>query len=764
VAPLRLTWSLGALVAAAALGLLLLATGSGQGLDDALGAARAASRPHPASGTVHIVEIDGRSIREFKRWPWPRSIHAAAVDRLRAAGAASIAFDVDFSSPSEPSEDEALAQALSRAGGTVILPAFRRDGEARAAPEDVFPVSDFRDRAFIAAANVRPGADGVLRTMPSAVEIGGSPRPSLAAMLAEKGGEVGAPFLIDRSIDPAGIPRHSMADLIAGRIPAATLRGKRVVIGATAIELGDRYAMPDRGLIPGVVVQALAAETLLGGHILHPVGGGWALALVLALAAATLRPGHPGRSAVLLAGAGSLVALLPLAADRFLYVDLPIAPAIAALVAACAAGTAVYANRRYRNAVLADSSTGLPNLAALAREAGGPAQLTLAVARVDAFADLMSAIGPTHAAELLTSLAARLRIGCGANVYRVGEATLAWIEHADDRDERFAALGALLRPPFGSVREVVVNFGVANGPPGEIRRLCVEAGLAAGYAAASGQRWQIFTVGDAEAVTHRLALLADLAPALAGGQIFNAYQPKLDLRSGRISGVEALVRWNHPERGPIAPASFIPLLEAHGRAAELTRHVMTAALKDAAAWAGAGCPISVAVNLSAPLLVDAAFMAELQTMVRESQVGPARVTIEITESAAMADADAAAAMLAGWRSLGVGVSIDDYGTGQSSLSYLQRLPATELKIDRRFVAAIAADARDAILVRSTLAVAHELGLAVVAEGVEDEMCLAHLRALGCDQAQGWHIGRPLTADSVVDFVRKNDRSPLQRAG
>jgi EAL domain-containing protein (putative c-di-GMP-specific phosphodiesterase class I) len=240
---------------------------------------------------------------------------------------------------------------------------------------------------------------------------------------------------------------------------------------------------------------------------------------------------------------------------------------------------------------------------------------------------------------------------------------------------------------------------------------------------------------------------------LARGELWNAYQPKLDLRSGRIESVEALVRWDHPERGMLSPDSFIPLIEQHGRAADLTLHVMAQALADAACWRNEGRTLGVAVNISATLLHDHVFLHRLEELLQASGFPAGGVTLEVTESAAMDDPEAAVVALEGWRRLGVGISIDDYGTGQSSLSYLQKMPATELKIDRSFIAAMAEGPRDRILVRSTIAMAHELGLAVVAEGVEDQICLELLREMGCDKAQGYGISRPVAADAVADFAR-----------
>jgi EAL domain-containing protein (putative c-di-GMP-specific phosphodiesterase class I)/CHASE2 domain-containing sensor protein len=754
-------WRLLALVLAGALGLITLWTDAGDGLDQALANQRAGWNERPASGQVHIVEIDARSIADFERWPWPRSIHATAVDRLREGKAALIAFDVDFSSPSEPAQDAALASALRRAGGSVVLPTFRRESGT-----DVAPIPSLASESFLAAANVIPEAHGELRSMPYGVEVGGTPRPSLASMVAERPGGAGELFLIDRAIDPASIPRHSMVDLVAGRIAPGALAGKRILIGATAVETADRYTLPRHGILPGVVAQALAAETLLAGAPLVPVGGGWALALVLALAAACLKLRRGRHIALSLAAAGAATFLLPAAAGR-LGLDLPVAPALIALAVAAGAGAAGRAAWRRRVTGLADSKTRLPNLAALELDCRDMTSATVAVARIEGFADLLSALGPDGTADLVRKVAERLAFAASApRVYRIDEAGLAWIEPEEAAlDERFEAIDSVMRAPIAVGRSVEVrtHFGAARGIGAQARQLCADAGLAALHAAERGNRWQLFTAIDSERASWRVSLLAELDSALARGELWNAYQPKLDLRSGRIDSVEALVRWDHPERGTLAPDSFIPLIEQHGRAADLTLHVMAQALADAAAWRDEGQKLGVAVNISATLLHDHAFLHRLEQLLQASAFPADRVTLEVTESAAMAQPDAAVLALDGWRKLGVKVSIDDYGTGQSSLSYLQKMPATELKIDRSFIAAMAAGPRDRILVSSTIAMAHELGLVVVAEGVEDEFCLELLREMGCGQAQGYWISRPIPAGAVAGFVRSFAYAPAAKA-
>jgi EAL domain-containing protein (putative c-di-GMP-specific phosphodiesterase class I)/CHASE2 domain-containing sensor protein len=743
------------LAAAAAAGLLLLETGIGVGLDRRLSEWREALRERPATGEVHIVEIDARSLEAIGQWPLPRGLHARAVDRLRLAGARTIAFDVDFSSRSTASEDAAFGAALARAGGGVILPTFTQPAEhGSEAAIDSAPIPALADHAFLATANVLPDEDGALRFMPLGGETFGVPRPSLAAMIAETTDNSADSFAVDYAVDPASVPRHSFVDLIEGRVPAAAISGRRVIVGSTAVENGDHYAVPRHGFLPGVVIQAVAAETLMAGSSRMPAGGALPLVLALLLGAAAIVRG-PTRFgiAALLAGA-ALAPVLALAADRAFALSFDVAPALGALAAAAAGSAAALRRRRERHQARSDAATGLPNLFALEEAARRAGAVEIVVARIGGFAALAAALGPEATAKLVAALAERLGLGTGGvPIYRTDEASLAWI--ASGAAVSLDGLAALARDQEADGRrvEVPLHFGLAAGDGAAAGQLAANAALAASQAERSGARMSRFTARDSEEVSRNLALMGDLDEAFASGAIRNFYQPKLDLAAGRIVAVEALVRWQHAERGLIPPDDFLPLIEEGGRGLDLTRHVLRDALADALVWRDAGLDLGVAVNVGASLLGETEFMSELRETVRAGRLPPERLTIEVTETAAMADPEAAIAALEAWRALGAGVSIDDFGTGQSSLGYIRTLPATELKIDRSFVADIETSPRNAIMVRSTVAMAHELGLEVVAEGVEDEACLDALRAMGCDLAQGYFIGRPQPADGIADVVR-----------
>lgn len=752
------------IVAAAALAGVMAAAQGGEGLEQMLQQGRDRIRAQPASGDIHIVEIDGRSLQALDRWPVPRRYHAQLIDRLRHAGVRSIAFDVDFSALSNPADDRALAHALRRAGGSVILPAFRQQahGESSQIVENT-PAKPFRENAFVAAVNVHPDADGFVRRMPLGHEIGGVARPSLASMVAEVPAEAGTAFAIDYAIVPASVPRHSMVDVLDGRVPAAVLRDQRVIIGGTAIEMGDRYVVPGHGVIPGVVIQALAAETLLRGPIPGHGGAVWPLLLALAMALAAMRRGYRGKRAALLLGGAVAVLALSLAAQEWWALTFDIVPALAALAVAGLGTIAAGWAMRYRARRLTDAATGLPNRVALAEDLHEAPASAVVVAAIDRFPALASALGPEVALRIVQRVAERLHHVSGGDIYRIDEATLAWAEQrsADAIETCLEEVTAAMRLPVDCGRPVAValHCGVAAAGQGDTAAaLLANAELAAARACARGVPVLRFAVADADEAGRQVTVLSEIDAALAAGQIWNAYQPQLDLATGRIRGVEALVRWSHPERGNIPPDAFIPLVEAQGRIDTLTLHVLDEALTDAALWRGAGYNLHVAVNMSAALLGDHAFIAQVRERIERSPVPAAALTIEVTESAAMADAGAAVLALEDWRTLGVGVSIDDYGTGQSSLGYLQTLPATELKIDRSFVAEVATDGRSAIMVRSTVTLAHELGLTVVAEGVENAACMAELARMGCDLAQGWHIGRPMRSADLLTLLTEEAKA------
>ena len=634
----------------------------------------------PASGNIHIVEMDAASMAAIRQWPWPREHYARVLEQLDAAGVRSISFDVDFSSASQPEHDAAFAAAISASRTPVALPTFAQSARFREARQlDSLPIPVLREHAHLASVSVVPDSDGFVRRMPLGTVNDSLARPSIAAFMAGRAGSVGESFPIDFGVNPAAIPHHSFIAIERGEFDAASLKGKDVIIGATAIELGDRYLVPRFGMIPGVILQALAGAVRL---------------LIL-----------PQR----------------------------------------------YAGYRRR----IDPESGLPNKLALdSRPAVGGERYFVAV-QIDDFEGLQLAIGEKNIGDLLRRLAERLQVaGDATSVYRIDTRTLAWPTPLNliELESLLAGLRAVMRSPFevaGRALGVSLTFGVAEA---DIVDAAANAAHAASLAKRSGKPWRLHADGEGEAATERFSMLGELDAALLEEHIAVVYQPKLNLATDRIDAVEALVRWNHPVRGMLPPDSFIPTIEEAGRIDDVTIAVLAQSLEDMRSWRNQGLAIGVAVNISANLLTSESFAARAMALVMSSGVPAHRLTFEVTESAQFEDSDKAIAMLERFRASGIRISMDDYGTGQSTLNYLKVLPVSELKIDRMFVQHAHVDHGDAMLVRSTVQLAHELGLKVVAEGIEEAACLTFLKGIGCDYAQGYFVSRPLSAKDLAKRV------------
>jgi EAL domain-containing protein (putative c-di-GMP-specific phosphodiesterase class I)/GGDEF domain-containing protein/integral membrane sensor domain MASE1 len=433
----------------------------------------------------------------------------------------------------------------------------------------------------------------------------------------------------------------------------------------------------------------------------------------------------------------------------------------AAAVTARAAAEA--ARRRIAHLALHDLETDLPNLAGL-KEAlfsgiGGEPSTRLFVAAlgIDRFAAIRGAIGSTQAAQLVGRTAQLIGERLPeAHVARLSADTIGIAFGAKTRDratEQIAIATSALSEPVeigADLVDVRVSVGLAEFlDPAEDAGRLIECALIALDQARAGQRRICSFDADAERVAGGgLTLLSELRASLDTGAVFLAHQPKLDLRTGRIAGFECLIRWTHPERGPISPENFMPLVEETGFMEPLTDWVLRQALKDSAALSDRGIDLGIAINLSARSLSEPGLAARLAAIVANCGGGAARLTLEITETAIMSDPQVAFANIAALRDAGFKIAIDDYGTGLSSLAYLRQISADSLKIDRSFVTGLGRNKRDAELVRSTIELGHRLGLEVVAEGVETRATLDVLTLLGCDQAQGYLIGVPLRADAI----------------
>jgi diguanylate cyclase (GGDEF)-like protein len=320
-----------------------------------------------------------------------------------------------------------------------------------------------------------------------------------------------------------------------------------------------------------------------------------------------------------------------------------------------------------------------------------------------------------------------------------------------------ARVGRALEEPFvlhGLTVHIEASTGVALYPDhgGDVELLMQRADVAMYAAKGSAASFELYAPEHDRHSPGRLALLGELRHALERDEFVLHYQPKASLRTGRVEGVEALVRWVHPERGLVPPDQFIPLAEQTGVIKPLTAWVVDEALRQCAEWRVRGLDLSVAVNLSVRNLLDAQLPESIAALLRRHEVPPPKLELEITEGTIVADQVRALDVLSRINAMGVGISIDDFGTGYSSLAYLKDLPVRELKIDRTFVNNMTEDGDDAFIVRSTIDLARNLGLEVVAEGVETEAVWDQLALLGCDVAQGYYLSRPVPAAALAEWL------------
>jgi diguanylate cyclase (GGDEF)-like protein len=302
---------------------------------------------------------------------------------------------------------------------------------------------------------------------------------------------------------------------------------------------------------------------------------------------------------------------------------------------------------------------------------------------------------------------------------------------------------------------VTASVGIAAGDRACAEELLRDADIAMYRAKWDGKnRYVVFESGMQDAVQSRMELEIDLRVAVDNEEFFLVYQPTFDLRSMSPTGIEALVRWNHPTRGVVQPDDFVPLLEETGMIIEVGRWVLASACRQATTWHEAGYPVGIAVNVSARQLDTDEFVTDVRTVLAETGLDPGALTIEITETTLMTNAEETARRLTAIKQLGVRIAIDDFGTGYSSLAYLQRFPVDALKIDRSFIARLTQDQEGETLIRSLVQLGKSLAIETLAEGIERSHELSLLKEEQCDTGQGFLFARPLEAAACESFLRE----------
>jgi diguanylate cyclase len=431
-----------------------------------------------------------------------------------------------------------------------------------------------------------------------------------------------------------------------------------------------------------------------------------------------------------------------------------------------------------RHQALHDSLTGLPNRIlfydrleqALLGAEREQEPLAVLIVDLDRFKEVNDTMGHANGDLLLQQVGPRLRAALRARdtIARMGGDEFAvLLPGTDIAGSRQVAqsLHDALEQPF-ELESVTLateaSVGVAHYPEhGSTAETLLQRADVAMYMAKEGRSGHAFYAPENDPHDpNRLALVAELRRAISDDELVLHYQPKIDLRTDHVSGVEALVRWAHPIRGLLAPMEFVPLVESAGLMRPLTLWVLDRALGQCRAWRDQGTDLRVAINLAVPSLLDVQLVEDVARLLQKHAVPAHLLELEITESSVMTDPKRAIAKLEELSAMGVRLAIDDFGTGYSSLSYLRRLPVDELKIDKSFVINMEVSSDDAVIVRSTIDLCRNLGLAVVAEGVETEDAFAQLQALGCDEAQGFLMSRPLPAEALTAWLADRTVSAL----
>lgn len=700
-----------------------------------------------------IVFIGARENLTDPRFPQRRAELAQLITRLDQAGAKDIYVDILFDRESRPEEDAALNAALRGAGGRVFLVeslATDLNGENRlntSVPAVSSHVSSVR-------AQLWSDVFGLVWNMPYEVAGKGSKLPTISASIAgaRPGEETTHP--ISYFYNQSSIPTYRFISLQAETSDLRPFAGKSVVIGLIDPPGASRINLPGSTSVAPSLVHIYAAETLKANHT-KQVDGLTALLIVIALLA--------------------LIALLPKrslrnTASLVLILSLPVAfvalPQAAILLAPSSAiiflfAYAIYRGRaRWRSSFqFVDAATDLPTFAALEADRKVSDMVpAIIVARIHRFEEVRRSLPVELHTEYVLRIIARLSAATQDATIYIGKGNmLAWTMEDTDAaviKEHLEGLRALFSSPLmvgDNQVDVGITFGVDITPSPNVTR---RVAAAVSAAESTNETFDPIAIADKtsdEDLIWNISLQGRIDAALANGEIFLVYQPKVSLQSGQLVGVESLVRWRDPVKGVIAPDQFIRQCENAGRMSHLTRHVLTEACQAGINFAKAGMRVPVAVNISATMLHERAIVTMVRDVLEETGLEPTRLTLEVTETYRINNLGRAAEILGELSALGTKISMDDFGVGAASLEALVRLPFTELKIDRLFVSRMVEDAKALAIVKSVLKLGRESRISVVAEGVETLETLNLLRDSGCLIAQGYGISRPVSFDDILAF-------------
>ncbi|WP_162925223.1 EAL domain-containing protein [Aurantiacibacter odishensis] len=715
----------------------------------------------PASGD--IVFVGTMTDLSDPEEPFGRRQLADFVDRLDAAGAKAIYIDITFEQASDPATDRRLNESLRNFSGDSFMSLPLRsglDGELRLvgnAPEVAEGVGEV-------AADTWMNIAGFTWDMPYEVTSGGRTLPNLAAHLAGDTKPVGTRHPVSYVFSRSSIPTYRFADLQTASADLSEFAGKSVVIGEAGLGQAAGRNIPGHISVPASIVSIYGAETLKAGYTQFING----LLVLIATFAALLLTSTFTRQGLRYAAYAIIVTAIPAAlmASAVVAVRMSVADALVLLIVFGAYRARTSMRRKLR---LVDPDTNLPTFAALEAEKDISENVpAIIVARIHRFEEVRRTLPVELHAEYTLAITGRLSAATQEAKIYIGQGhMIAWTMHEKDPAllrEHLEGLRALFASPLKVSDEQVdvgITFGIDIAPsPNVARRLA----SAVAVAEKTNETFEPICIADSasqEDLIWNISLQARIDAALSNGEIYLAFQPKIMVQTGEIVGAEALVRWKDPVKGHIPPDFFIRQCETAGRMSQLTRFVLEEACKAGNAFEKEGLVLPIAVNISATLLHERSIVSMVSDVLDRHAYDPRRLTLEITETFRISNLDLAAEILGELKALGAKISMDDFGVGAASLEALLKLPFSELKIDRMFIAPMITDAKALGIVKNILQMGRDLRIIVVAEGVEDAGTLTLLRDSGCIVAQGFAISRPVRFEKILQYHKAKEIGRLK---
>ncbi len=713
-------------------------------VEDSYRAARAWLRMRAAPQDIAMIAIDDATLNELGKPIPSRADDSVVMNNLVDAGVTKIVWDRAHADAETPDADALFARSLERNKGHVWLGMMPTVALNVPQGEPFFPHSDFRGHAKIATMFGVSSPFGLSVQLPTSVSERGESFPSISAVLSDYAGPATG-YRPDLAFNPYTVPTYRYVDVLRGRVPANSLANKKVVIGQTFTASTDIYRHPLYGRTPGAYFHILGAHTLKRGV---PVDLVWYPAVALAAAAILAQALSQRRRKPLLWVLSLSLIVVPFAFDE-LSIGFDVMPALMAI------GFAAFGFRRINNKYY---STDVDAMTTTAISSDKPsAERDVYALRIANLAEISEEWSARDTGDFVNTLIAYVKGPGDVADVAFERDVLVWLAprmEAKELERHADGLALMLKTAISHDWQSANSapaLGVDTNYDLPVALRIKKAMQAADEATARGVRFIINDAAHLEARNQRLGLLRVLERGLRDRDIGVAYQPKIDLASGRIVGAETLIRWQ-PEGGDfVNPQELVLAAEAGNRINELTLVVMESALLEGKQAIALDPRFKLAVNMSAKSLSDTHLLFDMMTLIGRYNFPPENLTLELTETAKLED-DRIAPQIAALKARGISLSIDDFGTGQSNLEYIEKLPSSELKIDKRFVQHMASSEESRAVVRATIEIAHSLGKVVVAEGVEDLAVAAALRAMGCDQAQGYLFSRAIAMPELLAMM------------